>query len=111
MLFCPSAENAVSCCLMHYIHVDVWDHDMLNRDDFMGRVVIPITTLTEEMLSGWFPLGRMTSKNNVSGEIYLEISLKATQVPSYCYMGYLLYVHSCPLFYFYLNWNRFVCFP
>ena len=81
MLFCPSAENAVSCCLMHYIHVDVWDHDMLNRDDFMGRVVIPITTLTEEMLSGWFPLGRMTSKNNVSGEIYLEISLKATQVP------------------------------
>ena len=79
LLFYP-VENAANCCLQHYLHIDVWDYDTLNPDGFMGRVVVPVTLLSEDKTEGWFPLGRVVAKDNIHGEIYLEMTLKASQV-------------------------------
>lgn len=73
-------ENAISCCLQHYIQIDVWDYDTLNRDDFMGRVQIPLSLLSEETSARWYPLGRGSAKDNVHGEIFLELTLTTLQV-------------------------------
>ncbi|XP_020624382.1 uncharacterized protein LOC110061862 [Orbicella faveolata] len=84
-------ENAISCCLQHYIQIDVWDYDTLNRDDFMGRVQIPLSLLSEETTARWYPLGRGSAKDNVHGEIFLELTLTASQpVPKWC-VDYELY--------------------
>ena len=71
-------ENAISCCLQHYIQIDVWDYDTLNRDDFMGRIQIPLSLLSEETSARWYPLGRGSAKDNVHGEIFLELTLTPT---------------------------------
>ena len=60
----------------------MWDYDTLNRDDFMGRVQIPLSLLSEETTAGWFPLGRASAKDNVRGEIFFEFTLKTSQVQS-----------------------------
>lgn len=86
-----SIENAMNCCLQHYIQIDVWDHDTLNRDDFMGKIQIPVSLLSEETTACWFPLGRGSAKENIRGDIFLELTLKASQpVPRWC-MDYELY--------------------
>ena len=74
------AESAVNCCIHHYVQIDVWDYDTLNRDDFMGRIQIPISILTEDTTAYWFPLGKILAKDNIRGEIFLEVTLKASQV-------------------------------
>ncbi|KAJ7373757.1 hypothetical protein OS493_011366 [Desmophyllum pertusum] len=84
-------ESAINCCLQHYIQIDVWDYDTLNRDDFMGRIQIPLSILSEETTACWYPLGRGSAKDNVHGDIYLELTLKASQpVPRWC-VNYELY--------------------
>lgn len=80
-----SAESAVNCCIHHYVQIDVWDYDTLNRDDFMGRIQIPISILTEDTTAYWFPLGKILAKDNIRGEIFLEVTLKASQpIPRWC---------------------------
>lgn len=84
-------ENAMSCCLQHYIQIDVWDYDTLNRDDFMGRIQIPLSLLSENTTASWYPLGRGSAKDNVCGDIFLELTLKSSQpVPRWC-VDYELY--------------------
>lgn len=73
-------ENALFCCLQHYIQIDLWDYDTLNRDDFMGRIQIPLAFLTEDTTACWYPLGRSSAKDNICGEVFLELTLKASQV-------------------------------
>ncbi|XP_031571649.1 uncharacterized protein LOC116305818 [Actinia tenebrosa] len=72
-------DDNYGSCLIHYATIDIWDKDTLNRDDFMGRVMVPISTLNEQPTSGWYPLGRAAPKDNVSGEIFLKIQLVAKQ--------------------------------
>ncbi|XP_028414380.1 uncharacterized protein LOC114537531 [Dendronephthya gigantea] len=68
-------------CIVHYIMIDVWDKDTLNRDDFMGRVMVPVSLLSHESLCGWFQLGRTSSRDaQFTGEIYLELRIKS-QLP------------------------------
>ena len=60
-----------------YVVVDVWDHDTLNQNDFLGQVMLPLrevstTTPHEE----WYPLTRRNPKDRVSGSILLEVLLK-----------------------------------
>lgn len=45
----------------------------------MGRVIIPLSILNEQRISGWYPLGRAAPKDQITGEIYLELSLVAQQ--------------------------------
>ena len=54
--------------------------DRLNYDDFMGRVMIPLATITSKPLNAWFALGRINPKDNISGEIHLELSISDVQV-------------------------------
>ena len=82
LLFSLLAERGGSCCVHHYIQIDVWDYDTLNRDDFMGRIQIPVSILTENTTACWFPLGKSLAKDNVSGELFLEVALRASQVIS-----------------------------
>jgi hypothetical protein len=63
--------------LSGYLIVDVWDHDNLNQDDFLGQVMLPLRDIPvfnphEE----WYPLTRRSAKEKVSGSILLEVQLK-----------------------------------
>ena len=68
-------------CIIHYVIVDVWDKDTLNLDDFMGRVMIPVSFLSQETFSGWFSLGRTNGRDaHFTGEIYLELTIQSSAV-------------------------------
>ena len=76
-------ESDSDQCIIHYVIVDAWDKDTLNRDDFMGRIMIPVSLLNHDNLCGWFPLGRTTSRDaQFTGEIYLELRIKSQLVKS-----------------------------
>jgi hypothetical protein len=73
-------------CIIHYVIVDIWDKDTLNRDDFMGRVMVPVSLLTHESYCGWVPLGRTSTRDaQFTGEIYLELRIKS-QLVRLCYI-------------------------
>ena len=46
----------------------------------MGRIQIPLAFLTEDTTACWYPLGRSSAKDNICGEVFLELTLKASQV-------------------------------
>lgn len=63
--------------LSGYLIVDLWDHDTMNQDDFLGQVMLPLREVTifsphEE----WYPLTRRSSKEKISGSVLLETQLK-----------------------------------
>ena len=62
-----------------YCQVDVWDHDTFNAEDFLGRTLIPISLLSEEVTEGWFPLGRGSPKEERMGEIKLKLHFSFKQ--------------------------------
>ena len=70
--------------LSGYLVVDMWDHDTVNQDDFMGQVMIPLREipLTAPMRD-WFQLMRRSVKDKVEGAVLLEIQLTVDkkQVP------------------------------
>ena len=60
---------------MRYIHIEVWDEDYSNPEDFMGCVDIPVLSLKDgDCLRRWYPLGKKAPRNIVSGEIEVELS-------------------------------------
>lgn len=67
----------------HYIRLEMWDHDMLNRDDFMGMIMLPLVDITNSKEPEWYKLTRNSSKHTVTGEIKLKIYYTETTV-SYC---------------------------
>ena len=46
----------------------------------MGRIQIPLAFLTEDTTARWYHLGRSSAKDNICGEVFLELTLKASQV-------------------------------
>ena len=67
------------CEMIYYLVIDVWDKDRLNRDDLMGRVMVPLTTLTDGTVSRWYPLGRTSAGGPAKGRLLLNFTLKALQ--------------------------------
>ena len=67
------------CELMYYITIDIWDRDKMNRDDFMGRVMVPLTTIPHGTVSRWYPLGRSSSGGQAHGRLLLNLTLKALE--------------------------------
>ena len=69
---CACASVCV-CCMCTASQVDVWDHDRFNSEDFLGRTIIPLTSVWEESQEGWYPLGRGSPKDKIGGEILLNL--------------------------------------
>eukprot|EP00794_Sanderia_malayensis_P018024 gene18024-19829_t len=67
------------CELMYYIRIDIWDKDKLNRDDFMGRVIVPLTSIPDGTVSRWYPLGRAYAGGIAKGRILINFTLKALE--------------------------------
>ena len=67
------------CELVYYLIIDVWDKDRLNRDDLMGRLMIPVTTLPDGTVSRWCPLGRTSAGGQSKGRLLLNFTLKALE--------------------------------
>lgn len=76
------------CELLYYIYIDVWDKDTLNRDDYMGRVIIPVSSIEVGTSCKWYPVGRTPSSPAATGRIELSITLKslddAEPLPRWC---------------------------
>lgn len=76
--FCsiPTADG-VEYQVSGYLIVDVWDHDSMNPDDFLGMVMIPLRDVpTVSPQEEWYPLTRRNAKEKVYGSILLELLLK-----------------------------------
>ena len=67
------------CELLYFLTIDVWDKDRLNRDDLMGRIMIPLAALPDGTESRWFPLGRTSSGGQTKGRLLLNFTLKALE--------------------------------
>jgi len=64
--------------LFGYLTIDVFDKDMVNADDFLGRVMVPLRSLsagTESVKESWHDLRRRAPKDNVRGQICLRLEL------------------------------------
>ena len=57
----------------------MWDHDRFNAADFLGRAVIPLATVGEDMKEVCAPLGRSVAKDKVSGKITLALQFSYRQ--------------------------------
>ncbi len=62
--------------LSGYLVVDVWDHDTVNQDDFMGQIMIPLREIPlATPKKEWFQLMKRSVKDKVDGAILLEVLL------------------------------------
>lgn len=64
--------------ISHYVKVEMWDHDMLNRDDFMGQVMLPLVDITTSKEPCWYKLSRYNSKQTITGEVKMKIYYNIT---------------------------------
>ena len=60
--------------------IDLFDHDQFGQDDFLGRVELPISCIPV-LSRSWYPLRRGRNKQEVSGELLLDISKTVPQQP------------------------------
>lgn len=58
----------------------MWDHDMLNRDDFMGMVIVPLVDVSTNKEPCWYKLSRSNSKQTITGEVKMKIYYNITTV-------------------------------
>ena len=60
-----------------YLLIEIWDHDKVNQDDYLGRLVIPLCDIVSSH-SGevWYPITRKGVKDTVSGRIKVKLSLR-----------------------------------
>jgi len=76
------------CELLYYIYIDVWDKDTLNRDDYMGRIVIPVSNIPVGTSRNWYVVGRTPSCPAASGQIEISLTLRtlddAEPLPRWC---------------------------
>lgn len=70
--------------ISHYLKVEMWDHDTLNRDDFMGVVMFPLVDVTDNKEPCWYRLSRNNSKQTITGEVKMKIYY--SDVVSFCCM-------------------------
>ena len=59
--------------ISHYFKLEMWDHDMLNRDDFMGMVMLPLIDIADNKEPRWYKLTRTNSKQTITGEVKLKV--------------------------------------
>ena len=71
--------GSVKVVLLGYLVVEVWDHDMGNPDDFLGCVLIPLSSLTLTPQQQWYTLERQGQRDLVSGKIELKINLEEVE--------------------------------
>ena len=59
-----------------YLQIDIWDHDKVNQDDYLGRLVIPLCDIFPGHCGEvWYPITRKGVKDMVSGRIKVKLSL------------------------------------
>lgn len=77
MIFLLCTADGVEYQVFGYLIVDVWDHDTLNQDDFLGQAMVPLRDISlSSPKEEWYPLMRRSCKEKVSGSIRLELQLK-----------------------------------
>jgi len=59
----------------HYLRLEIWDADLASRDDSLGRVMIPLASLTHNPRTVWYTVQRSSSATHVTGEICLQLSV------------------------------------
>ena len=65
--------------LFGYLAIDVWDKDLGNPDDFLGRVLIPfreIPTDSHSPKNVWYDLTRRSTKDTVRGQLCVRVELE-----------------------------------
>uniref|UniRef100_A0A7M5X7A4 Phosphatidylinositol-3-phosphatase n=1 Tax=Clytia hemisphaerica TaxID=252671 RepID=A0A7M5X7A4_9CNID len=65
------------CELLYYIHIDIWDKDTLNRDDYMGKVIIPVASIPMGNSRRWYSIGRTPNFPSASGKIEIALTLRS----------------------------------
>lgn len=65
---------------IRFVRVDLFDHDMVGKHDFLGRCLIPVAHVTDTPWQEWYPVGKRSHKSHVKGRVFLEFS---TSLPRY----------------------------
>ena len=59
-----------------YLVFDVWDHDAINPDDFLGRVMVPLREIAPgDSREKLYPLTQKSAKEDVEGFLCARINL------------------------------------
>ena len=59
---------------IRFVRVDLFDHDLVGKHDFLGRCLIPVAHVTDTPWQEWYPVGKRSHKSHVKGRVFLEFS-------------------------------------
>jgi hypothetical protein len=84
---CDGDDPIIRIVLLGYLVIKVWDRDLGNPDDFLGQVIIPLSSLplcpshlAEVSQEKWYNLTRQSTKNEMSrGKLQLKMQLEAIE--------------------------------
>ena len=78
--------------LFGYLLIEIWDHDKVNQDDYLGRLVIPLCDIVlGSSGEATYPITRKGVKETVSGTIVVKLSLHLEQetVSDYLHIDFI----------------------
>ena len=63
--------------LYGYLQIEIWDHDKVNQDDYLGRLVVPLCDIIPGNTGETsYHITRKGVKDTVSGSIVVKLNLR-----------------------------------
>ena len=64
--------------MKHVLIIDVFDENRMTRDDFLGRVTIPMYNVNQIPYKQTVPLSKRTERSNVTGNLTYQVEVVTT---------------------------------
>ena len=65
------------CCVRRFLCLDMFDSDIVSKDNFLGRCVISLAHVSASPIGEWHDLGKRGPKSRACGRVLLVMSTDA----------------------------------
>jgi hypothetical protein len=76
---CLRAHSPLSTMVPRFLTLDMFDSDLVSKDNFLGRCVIGLSHVNSTPVGEWHDLGKRGPKSRACGRVLLVLSTDAPQ--------------------------------